>query len=188
MNGNMNPSGDPAAALDSAEYQLIVAPVLQVAAELAAARGDPDLFNDLSSMLMLRAIIRQFGQWYLDEEREVGAGARAAIAAAADSVSAMALQRGRLDQDQMGDCMWALEAAGRLVGDAKLFDPMCGMLRTAWEQLRRGERDQAAARLKLAARGMVAAVDRWERDRDTGTGEGEAAAGRSSPPSSNPLT
>ena len=34
--------------LTPAEYQLLAAPALQVAAEMAAQRGDPHLYNDMA--------------------------------------------------------------------------------------------------------------------------------------------
>ena len=39
------------------EYQQIVAPAMKAAADLAAARGDPYLFNDLPSMLTLMVLV-----------------------------------------------------------------------------------------------------------------------------------
>ena len=72
----MSPTPAPqAGSLPAEPYHQIVSPALQVCAELAAVRGDPDLYNDMASMLALRTLIQRFGDLYLqshpDTEPEV---------------------------------------------------------------------------------------------------------------------
>ena len=75
----------------------------------------------------------------------------------------MALQRGELDQTQLAECIWALEQACQQLRKAGVIGPEEALARSAWQQLRGGNREQALAKLKLAAGGLVTRVDQWER-------------------------
>ena len=54
------------------EYQQVVAPALKAAADLAAARGDPYLFNDLPSMLALMILVKGLADRYQDQWGALG--------------------------------------------------------------------------------------------------------------------
>ena len=54
------------------EYQAVVAPAMRAAAELAAARGDPYLFNDVACMLGLMVMVRDLADLYQDQWGALG--------------------------------------------------------------------------------------------------------------------
>ncbi|MGB8635512.1 MAG: hypothetical protein WCD66_02105 [Rhodanobacteraceae bacterium] len=153
--------------LEAGEYHLIVSPVLQVTAELAAVRGDPDLYNDMPSMLALKVLVDQFARLYVEDHDDVAEHTREAIASASDGACVMALQRGELDEAQTGECIWALNQACQQLRQAEVIGSEAEFARSAWQHLRNGSREQALAQLKLAAGGLVTAVDRWERQRQS---------------------
>ncbi len=162
-------SPPPPGALPADQYHQIVSPVLQVCAELAAVRGDPDLYNDMASMLALRALIRQFGAFYLQQYPDTEATVREAIAAAPESACLMVLQRGELDDNQARECLWALDAASKQLDDTGVLGVARDSTRSAWQQLA-GNRKRALEKLKLAAGTLVTAIDQWERERDAHSG------------------
>ncbi|MDN5925323.1 MAG: hypothetical protein L0H70_10050 [Xanthomonadales bacterium] len=164
---NSDNSSDDVSALSSDQYQHIVAPVLQVAAELAAVRGDPDLVNDMPSMLALKTLVSTFAAFYIEQHPEADAAVCAAIDAAADGACAMALKRVDMDKAQIKECLWALGAASVKLREAGVLGPELGIAREAWHQLAGGNRSHAIAKLKLAAGGMVTAIDHWERARNS---------------------
>ncbi len=118
------------------EYHLIVAPVLQVAAELAAVRGDPELFNDMPSMLALKTLVKRLGQLYLAQHPDTDASLREAIESAPEGACAMALKRAELDEVQSTECMWSLNEAARQLEAAGVIGPEEELARDAWRQLR----------------------------------------------------
>ncbi|HET8897703.1 MAG TPA: hypothetical protein VFN09_02805 [Rhodanobacteraceae bacterium] len=169
MNGDVSsvPGAAPdEPALDPALYHLIVAPVLQAAAELAAARGDPDLVNDLASMLALRTLVQRFGEFYLDAHAESPTPVRDAIRAAPAAACLMPLQRAELTGEPLRDCLWSLDAASRQLTDAGVIGPEVPRARVAWSQLLDSQRDEAMQTLKLAAAELISAIDRFERARE----------------------
>lgn len=147
-------------------YHLIVSPALQVAAELAAVRGDPELYNDMASMLALRRLVTTFGEFYARQYPNIDAATRQAIAAAPEAACTMVLQRAELDAKQLSECLWALDAAERQLAADAAFGSEAEPAQTAWQELIQGHRDNALARLKFAAGSLVTAIDHWERRRD----------------------
>ena len=158
-----------AGSLPADQYHQIVSPVLQVTAELAAVRGDPDLYNDMASMLALRTLVQRFGGWYLGQYPDAGHDLRQAIAAAPEGACLMVLQRGELDSKQTRECLWALDAAARQLESAGVIGCESEAAHDAWRQLG-GNRKRALDKLKLAAATLVTAIDQLERQRDADTG------------------
>lgn len=162
------PTGDDGSAiagLDAAAYHRIVAPVLHAAAELAAARNDPDLANDMASMLALRTLVGRFGGFYLEQYADLDAAATEAVRHAPDSACVLPLERMQLDAAQMRDCIWALGAASRQLLDAGVIGPEAERAREAWNALAGDDREAGMRALKLAAAMLIAGIDRWERER-----------------------
>lgn len=155
----------PTASLPPAEYHLIVAPVLQVTAETAAARGDPDLFNDMPSMLALMALVRALGECYRQQAPDAAETLHEAIEAAPMGACLMALHRGELDESQIKDCSWALEKATTQLVEAGVLGRERPLAADALRLLMSGDRDGARELLKRAAIGIVMDIDRWERTR-----------------------
>lgn len=149
------------------QYHRIVSPALQVTAELAAVRGDPELYNDMASMLALRAIVTTLGEFYLEDNANAPETTRAAIKAAPEAACTMVLERAELDNKQFSECLWALDAAEKQLAAAQVFGKEREPARAAWRELESGNRDNAVARLKFAAGALVGDIDNWERQRDT---------------------
>lgn len=157
--------GGATTSLPASEYHAIVAPALQVSAELAAARNDPDLYNDMASMVVLRVMIQTLGQCFLEEHQSASDSLKKNIDAAADGACGMVLKRGELSAAQLHDCLWALQTATRQLADAHVFEQDHEHLREAARLLSAGNRKAAFGQLTLAAGGMATAIDKWERDR-----------------------
>ena len=160
-------SDDAPRALAAADYHLVVAPVLQTSAELAAVRGDPDLYNDMASMLALRALVQTLGQFLLEERQDAPESLRRGIEAAPDAACVMVLKRGNLEQAQLNDCILALQMASEQLSNAQVFDTGKELAREAWRRLSADDRKGALAQLKLSAGSIVTAIDAWERERDS---------------------
>lgn len=158
--------GPADSALDPEHYHLIISPALQVAAELAAVRGDPDLYNDLASMLAMRAIVQKFGHWFIEQSGNLPESARQAIEHAPEAVSTMVLKRGDLDATQMRECLWALNTAQAQLQRDKVLAMDEEQGRKIWRLLCKGQREEAIANLKFAAGQLVQSIDNWERQRD----------------------
>ncbi len=166
MNEANDSGADEIPSLPAAQYHLIVSPVLQVTAELAAVRGDPDLYNDMASMLALMALVRALADCCLEAHPDESPAVREAIEAAPAGACVMVLNRGELIQEQISDCIWALETATRQLVEARVLGRERKLAREAWRLLGDGDREGAIQRLKLAATGIVNAVDQWERERE----------------------
>ncbi|HYW92906.1 MAG TPA: hypothetical protein VFA95_10720 [Gammaproteobacteria bacterium] len=150
--------------LDPQTYHRVVAPALQVAADTAASRGDPDLYNDMPSMLALMAMVHGLSDCLCaaespDQTRQL------ALERAPAGACVMVLQESGLDEVQVADCLWALSAAyGQLV-ERGVIGPERGLVDDAWQHQHAGEREAAIGVLGLAAARVVAAIDQWERGR-----------------------
>lgn len=147
---------------------MIVSPVLQVTAEIAAVRGDRDLYNDMASMMALLILVRTLGGLYL-QQPGAAADASDAVDAAPMAACTMVLQRGELTREQVGDCLWALQAATQELADAQVLGREQRPAHEAWQFLLAGNRKHAIECLKQAAVSIVMDVDKWERDREART-------------------
>lgn len=159
------PSGNDMPLLPSEQYELIVAPVLQVAAKSAATRGDPVLYNDMASMLALMSLVEALAKRYLDDHPDTPEALRHAIQAAPSSACTMALQRGELSPAQIGDCIWSLEAATEQLRAARVLGHESAVAAKIWTLLTSGDRSGALSALLGATKDIVAAIDAWERQR-----------------------
>ncbi|TBR73992.1 MAG: hypothetical protein EPN72_04065 [Nevskiaceae bacterium] len=158
-------SGNDALVLPSEQYELIVAPVLQVAAKSAATRGDPELYNDMASMLALMAQVQALAKHYLEDHPDTPAELTRAIEAAPTSVCTMALQRGELSPAQLADCIWSLQAAAKQLRTAKVLGPEIAAMAKIWKLLRSGDRPAALSALLSSTKDIVNAIDGWEQRR-----------------------
>lgn len=151
--------------LPPGEYALLVSPVLQVAAKVAAVRGDPDLYNDIASMLALKAIVEALGECYLHQHPDAPASMARAIEIAPMGACVMVLEHADLSSAQIGDCTWALQAATRQISDAGVLGGEQALVWEAWQLLSAGDHDKGIGKLMLAVTHIVDAVDAWERAR-----------------------
>lgn len=147
--------------LTPAEYQLLAAPALQTAAELAAQRGDPHLYNDMASMLALLGMVSALVHAYL-EGATADASPRPALEATPLAVCALVFTESGLEADQVDACLRALSAAYLQLLRQGVFGPQDAYVDKAFQELMSAQRPVAMQSLKLAAHAMAKAVDAWE--------------------------
>lgn len=152
--------------LASAEYRHVVAPALAAAAETAAERGDPQLFNDMASMLalvwMVEGLVDRYRKAVPVADRE---SSEYSLDAAPLGTCALVFTESELDEETISECLKALGQAERMLADDGVHEAGAETLDSGWQALRTGEHDTAIARLRDCARAMANAVDRWEEAR-----------------------
>lgn len=155
-------------ALSATEYQMIVAPSLKVAAELAARRGDPTLQADLPAMLALIYLVSGLAHFYREEWADlVGGTNEEALQSAPMAACVMVLKQAGLDEAATNQCQRALQGAYQQTVDAELGWTAEGHIETAWRHMTNDKRDLALASLNSAAEQIVAAIEVWESSRST---------------------
>lgn len=145
------------------EYQSVVAPALKAAAELAAARGDPYLFNDLPSMLSLMVMVQGLADRYQDQWGALGQISPLAVFKQAPiAACVMVLNEYEVDEDSISAMTSALQAAHeKLVAD-QVFGAESAQVQKAWNAIVESKGELAAAHLRQAATIIAAAIDKWE--------------------------
>ena len=157
----MNEAQEAAGLLTPAEYRLLAAPALQTAAELAAQRGDPHLYNDMASMLALLGMVSALVHAHL-EQGVAGASPRAVLEAAPLAVCALVFTESGLEALEVGECLRALSAAYLQLLRQGALGPQDAYVDKAYHELHLGQVPAAMQNLKLAAHAMARAVDAWE--------------------------
>lgn len=148
-------------ALDPAAYHTVVGPSLQVAAEVAAARGDPTLHADMPAMLALIDLVSRLAEYWrtthADDDRtgELLDGAPSAACV-------MVLQEAEMPPDAVGQCLAALETAYAQLAEHEVTEVANASVERAWQALQHDNRDAALAQLKQAAQQIVAAIEAWQ--------------------------
>ncbi|MGD8380214.1 MAG: hypothetical protein PVJ40_10585 [Gammaproteobacteria bacterium] len=154
-----------AAGLDHEQYRLIVAPALESAADTAARRGDPWLYNDMASMLALMALVTGLATCYHEDSGADEALARR-LEQAPLAACGMVFTETELTQAQVDDCIWALRKAYSTLRGDQVIGEESESVTTAWKALRDGRRDNALEALKSLSRDIARAVDDWEAHRE----------------------
>jgi len=148
------------------EYQAVVAPAMRAAAELAAARGDPYLYNDLACMLALLVLVGDLGDLYQDQWGALGQHSPAAVFAAAPTAACvMVLTEYELEAESISHMTAALERAAAQLSAESVFGPERVHVQKAWDAFNSGKHDSANAYLRQAATQIANAVDAWEAQR-----------------------
>ncbi|MEA5444739.1 hypothetical protein VCB98_02785 [Gammaproteobacteria bacterium AB-CW1] len=152
--------------LASGEYRLVVAPALAAAAETAAERGDPHLFNDMASMLALVWMVEGLVARYrhsvpLDQQTSEDR----ALDAAPLGACALVFTESELDEASVDECLGALRRAAQMLEDDGIARTGEEYLDQAWEALRTEANEDAIAHLRACARRLGTAVDEWEASR-----------------------
>lgn len=155
----------PEGLLTPTEYQLLAAPALQAAAEVAAQRGDPHLFNDLPSMLALLGMVTALTHAYLEQPVPSEASSRAQLQAAPLAVVALVFTESGLQAAEVEQCLRALSQAYLQLLKAGILGPQEALVEKAFAELMAGERPSALQSLRQAALAMARAVDVWEAGR-----------------------
>ncbi len=145
------------------EYQAIIGPALHAAAEIAAARGDPDLYNDLPSMLALMALTRDLADLYQYHWGPLGQISAPEIFEAAPlAACVIVLQENKLPDESIADMADALEKANELLRKENILGRERVEVQRAWEAWLDNNPKLAHSYLKQAARIVTNMIDTWE--------------------------
>lgn len=161
-------SAKPEMRLAEAEYRMVLAPALEAAAEQAARRGDPYLYNDMASMIALMAMVAGLVECYRDE-RGWGESGEEAMRAAPLGACALVLTESELSPAQVDECLQALHSARRLLERDAVVGREASRLAPVWALLVEDRRTEAVERLVEVADEICTAVDRWEKERAENT-------------------
>ena len=151
--------------LTPVEYQLLAAPALQAAAEVAAQRGDPHLYNDMASMLALLGGVTALTHAYLQQDLPVEASPRAELERAPLAVCALVFTESGLEAPEVEQCLRALSQAYLKLLKEGVLGPQEALIEKAYVELMAGERATALQSLRFGMLAMAKAVDAWEQGR-----------------------
>lgn len=153
--------------LSPEEYQMIIAPSLKVAAELAASRGDPTLLQDLPSMLCLIHMVDSLKSYYVDEWLVMnGVPSEESLQNAAEAACMMVLTEGNVPKNYMPTMISALNRAYQQVIAEGISVESDAVIKRAWESVKKNENAQFLALLEQAAKKFVLGIDAWEKSRN----------------------
>lgn len=145
------------------EYQAVIGPSLHAAADIAAARGDPDLFNDLPSMLALMTLVRDLGDLYQHHWGAMGQlSAPEVFAAAPLAACLIVLQEQEVQKESVEPMIQALEQAYSMLRDQNLLGSERVAVQKAWDAYLDKNVDLAHSHMKQAARTVANIIDTWE--------------------------
>ncbi|HEX7965891.1 MAG TPA: hypothetical protein VF651_09255 [Gammaproteobacteria bacterium] len=148
--------------LTPVEYQLLAAPALQAAAEVAAQRGDPYLYNDMASMLALLGGVTTLTHAYLQQDLPVEASPRAELERAPLAVCALVFTESGLEAPEVEQCLRALFQAYLKLLKEGVLGPQEALIEKAYVELMAGKRAAALQSLRFGMLAMAKAIDMWE--------------------------
>ncbi len=151
--------------LTPVEYELLVAPALQAAAEVAAQRGDPHLYNDMPSMLALLGTVTALTHAYLQLELPAGSSPREVLERAPLTVCTLVFTESGLEAPLVEQCLRALTQAYLQLLKEGVLGSQEGLVEAGFEQLMAGNRPQGLQFLRQGSMAMAKAVDAWESTR-----------------------
>lgn len=157
-------SGQDASAglITPTEYELLAAPALQAAAEVAAQRGDPHLYNDMPSMLALLGTVTALTHAYMQQDLPAGSSLRETLELAPLSICALVFTESGLEAPEVQACLRALSQAYLRLLKEGVLGPQEGLVERAFAELMAGDRVSAVQSLRQAAQAMSRAIDVWE--------------------------
>jgi hypothetical protein len=144
------------------EYELLAAPALQAAAEVAAQRGDPHLYNDMPCMIALLGTVTALTHAYLQQPLPHEASPQASLESAPLAVCALVFTESDLEAPQVEQCLRALSRAYLQLLREGVLGPQEGLVEKGFDQLMAGQRPAALHSLHQAIQTMARAVDSWE--------------------------
>ncbi|HEY3644667.1 MAG TPA: hypothetical protein VGM16_04945 [Gammaproteobacteria bacterium] len=150
------------------EYELLAAPALQAAAEVAAQRGDPHLYNDMPCMLALLGTVTALTHAYLQQPLPNEASPQASLESAPLAVCALVFTESGLEAPQVEQCLHALSRAYFQLLREGVLGSQEGLVEKGFDQLMAGERPAALHSLHQGVQAMARAVDAWEEARSAG--------------------
>ena len=152
--------------LSPEEYQMIIAPSLKVAAELAASRGDPTLFKDMASMLCLIHMVSRLRDYYVDEWAVMSAmSSDTSLQKAPEAACMMVLTEGNVDKAEVVTMVSSLNRGYDMLIDAGITAACDVDIKRAWEAMKTNEAEQFMVLLEQSAKKFVMALDGWEKTR-----------------------
>lgn len=154
----------PDGLLSPDEYRVLAGPALKAAAEVAASRGDPDLYRDMASMLALLAMVTGLTRCHQAMVGGTPAG-WGDLEPVPIAVCALVFMRSGLAPAEARNCLQALPQAYRMLVEAGVLGPENARVVQAYAALASGETERADLLLAQAANAMASAVDRWEEQR-----------------------
>jgi hypothetical protein len=153
--------------LNSNEYKLLIAPALECITDIAARRGDPDCYNDMSSMLALFTVVTGLARCYLEEWGQLGAASEAeAINSAPLGACLMIFQQAKLEPMQCQEMLRGLSGAWRHLVKEGVIGAEFPLIQQTWRKLVEEDHTTAKIHLRDAAMAVVASVDDWEAQRN----------------------
>ena len=148
------------------EYQAVIAPAMQAAADLAAARGDPYLYNDLACMLTLMVLVRDLADLYQDQWGALGQTSTSALFAAAPKAACvMVMAEYEIGTSSIQSMIVALERAHEQLMRDNVFGPERVQIQKAWDARNANNMKTANAFMRQAAAATASAIDSWEKNR-----------------------
>lgn len=149
------------------EYQAVVAPAIRAVVDLAAARGDPYLYNDLSCMLTLMVLIRDLADLYQDQWGPMGQISSSALFAAAPKAAViMVMKEFEIEPSSVRSMQAALERAYKEIASDGVFGPERMEIQKAWDARVANEEGASNVFMRQAATATVRAIDAWEARRN----------------------
>ena len=125
---------------------------MEAVSHLAAARGDPYLYNDLPCMLTLMVLVRDLADLYQDQWGALGQlSSREEFSAAPIAACAMVLDEFEVDDESIKTMLRALENAFQQLSEAHVFGAERLPVQRAWDAALEKNSEQQRACLRQAA-------------------------------------
>lgn len=154
------------ASLSPEDYQTLVAPVLEVCANLAASRGDPTLYNDLPSMVALVQLTKGLASLHYTARAPLGQAPEAAIYTDLPlAVAVMVLAEHGIEPPLLDQMAGALLVIAQRLDESDLLPPPAVLVSPAWAAMLGGQVAQIHLTLRQAGSQVIAAVQTLESGR-----------------------
>ena len=145
------------------EYQAVIGPALHAAADIAAARGDPDLFNDLPSMLALMTLTLDLADLYQHHWGALGQMSPPEVFTAAPlAACVVVLQEQKLEPESITAMTQALDEANTMLRKENMLGRERVEVQKAWDASLEGKTELAHTHMKQAAKTVTNIIDTWE--------------------------
>lgn len=145
------------------EYQAVIGPALHAAADIAAARGDPDLYNDLASMLALMTLVHDLSDLYQYQWGALGQMSEPKVFEQAPlAASVIVLQEQKLEEHAITAMTQALEKAYNMLRADNVLGTERVDVQKAWDAMMEEKTDLAHEHMKQATRRTVQLIEKWE--------------------------
>mgnify|MGYP000055665107 CR=1 FL=1 len=149
--------------LNPNEYALLIAPVLEIVTEVAAKRGDPTCYNDMSAMLALFTVVTGLCRCYEEEWGQLGnASSSEVLNSAPLGACIMVFTQAELPAEAIQDMLRGLSGAWRHLVKEGVIGGEFPIIQQAWRKLVEQDSTTAKIHLRDAVMAVVASVDEWE--------------------------